>query len=75
MISFNTVEIDEYMIDITSYKDKFELETINCFCPLCDNPFDEDDKIVIVKQNDLIGLAHRFCIENFIEVDGVIYEN
>jgi len=40
MISFNTVEIDEYMVDITDYKDKFELEAINRFCPLCDNPFD-----------------------------------
>jgi len=45
-----------------------ENEEINCICPLCDNPIEEDEIFRVVQANGFIGLAHIFCIEEFTDI-------
>lgn len=63
-INKGELEMNEEIVDISN---EVEGEDMPC-CPLCDNEIMETEEIQLVKSNGSVAIAHKFCVEEFVEV-------
>ncbi|MFW6046958.1 MAG: hypothetical protein ACOCP4_04145 [Candidatus Woesearchaeota archaeon] len=36
-------------------------------CPICENEIEDSDQISLIKSGNYLGLAHLFCVEEFVK--------